>query len=128
MGYKIILMSTKKLHHFQKEVKELKLNIWLEHHIQKAGITKTKLSQLWGMNKSYLSTLATKDDFSGAQLVALGNYLDTDPFEPYRALLNIRARPTKTETTQRQKIAELEEKISDLEKESDWLKEVVMRK
>ncbi len=121
-------MSTKKLHHFQKEVKDLKLHIWLKHHIQKAGFTKSKLSQSWGMNKTYLSNLATKDDFSGAQLVALGNYLDTDPFEPYRALLNIRARSTKTEQLQAQKIAELEEKISALEKERDWLKEVVMRK
>jgi hypothetical protein len=60
--------------------------------------------------------------------VALGNYLDTDPFEPYRPLLNNRARITKIELQQAQKIAELEEKISALEKERDWLKEVVMRK
>jgi hypothetical protein len=125
LGSKNNRMSTKKLHHFQKEVKELKLKIWLQHHMQKMGFTKSKLSQILGMNKTYLSTLATKDDFTGAQLVALGNYLDTDPFEPYRPLLNNRARITKIELQQAQKIAELEEKISALEKELVWFKEVV---
>jgi len=57
-----------------------------------------------------------KGGFTGAQLVALDNYLDTTPFEPYRSLLNAQAQPTRTEKQQAHQIAELQETIISLEK------------
>ena len=121
-------MSNKRLSEFKKEVKELKLNDWLAFRIKKKELSFSKLSLMLGMDKSYFSNMIKKDDFTGTQLVAIGNYLDCDPFEPYRKLLNIDARTTQTEKQQAARIAELEQKLSDLEKERDWLKEVVMRK
>ena len=81
-----------------------------------------------GMSNGYLQKIEKIGDFSGAQLVTLGNYLDTNPFEPYFPLLHHLARPTRTEREQAIKIAELEAQLLALEKERDWLKEVVMRK
>jgi hypothetical protein len=75
-----------------------------------------------------LCCILVLNGFSGAQLIALGNYMDIDPFAPYRTLLNPQAKTTTTEKKQAQKITELEEKIIALEKERDWLKEVVMKK
>ena len=121
-------MGSKKLLHYHKDVVELKLINWLNYECKKKDETLSHLSIRLGKYKGYFHAQAKKGDFTGTQLVAIGNSIDINPFEPYLHLLNAQARPTKTETTQAQKIAELEEKISALEKERDWLKEVVMRK
>lgn len=121
-------MSNKRLKTYRREVSDLKLEVWLRHHLRKNELSMSKLSLMLGMNHGYLRSLAKKGDFTGAQLIAIGNYLDINPFEPYAPLLNIRARPTQTEKAQAKKIAELEGKIATLTEERDWLKEVVMKR
>ena len=121
-------MGTPKLIDSKKKVQQLNLKGWLRFQLNEQDLSMRKLSRMMGMNDNFLQSRIQAGDFKGAELVLLGNYLNANPFEPYLHLLNAQARPTKTETTQRQQIAELEEKISALEKERDWLKEVVMRK
>jgi uncharacterized protein (DUF2225 family) len=118
-------MATATLAYYAAQVQNLKLQGWLNHHLQKKELNKRKLSRLLGKNDAYLQQLAHKGDFSGSHLVALGNYLDTDPFEPYRPLLHLQARSTATERAQAARITELEQKIQTLEQELAWFKDVV---
>lgn len=101
---------------------------WLRGKIKKSDLSLRKLSLMMGMSDTYLQQKIKTGDFKGAELVMLGNYLDTNPFEPYLQLLNSLARTTATERLQAQRIAELELQITTLTQERDWLKEVVMKK
>lgn len=114
--------------HYQKEVADLKLIHWLKHEIKKKDDNLSSLSQRLGKSSSFLHRVAEKGDFKASQLLAIGNSLDVNPFEPFFYLLHAQARPTTLEKAQAQRIAELEEKILALEKERDWLKEVVGRR
>ncbi len=121
-------MGIPRLKQTQKTVKGINIGAWLRIQLKKRDLSMRKLSLLMGMSENYLHIKCKTGDFKGAELVHIGNYLDTNPFEPYLHLLNERARPTATETEQAEKITEMEENITALEKERDWLKEVVMKK
>ena len=91
-------------------------------------ISLRKLSFSLGMNHSYLSSKRKKHDFSCAEIMALSNYLDTNLFEWFSDRLPANIRPTKKEAELLQQVTDLQKQILDLEKERDWLKEVVGRK
>ncbi len=121
-------MAIPKLSYTKKNVAALNIKGWLKEELRKRELSFRKQSLLMGMNPNYLYLRIDKGNFTIAELINLGNQLDTNPFEPYLHLLGNEARATKTEKEQHKKIAELEEKIVALEKERDWLKEVVLKR
>ena len=87
----------------------------------------TKLSLNLGMKKNFLNQKKRKHDFTCAELMALSNYLDTNLFEWFSDRLPANIRPTKKELLLQQQVLDLEKKFLELEKERNWLKEVVKR-
>lgn len=120
-------MGFPKLAKTKKNVQDLNLKAWLLGAIKKRDLNMRKLSRLMGQSDSYVQYLSNKGDFSGAELVYLGNILNINPFEPYLHLLHETNRHTKNEIAQATRIAELDAQVIALEKERDWLKEVVMK-
>ena len=121
-------MGSLKLHQSKKDIQEVNIKIWVKENLKKQNLNMSKLSLMMGMSHTYLNYKTNMGDFKCSELIILGNYLEANPFEPYIHLLKGDARYTLLEKQQAARIAELEQKISDLEKERDWLKEVVMRK
>ena len=95
---------------------------------EKMEMSMRRLSLSLGMSQSFLSAKKKKHDFSCAEIMALNNYLDTNLFEWFSNRLPANIRPTKKETELLQQVADLQKQILDLEKERDWLKEVVGKK
>ncbi len=121
-------MGVPKLSDTQKAVGQINIKAWLQKHSSERKLSLRRLSLMMGRNQNFLYAKISQGDFTGAELVYLGNFLRTNPFDQYRHLLNEHARPSATETTQAARIAELEAQLTATEKERDIYKEVVMRK
>ncbi len=118
-------MSSKKLAHYEQEVKAQKISVWIQHHLGKNNENLANLSIRLGKNAGFLRALALRGDPKVSHLIALGNKLNANPWDAFSTLIST---PTHTETTQAARIAELEAQLTAVEKERDWLKEVVMKK
>lgn len=114
-------MPVPKLADTQQAIAKINFKAWLQKHGHSRQLSLRRISLIMGKSANYLYNKTKQGDFSGADLVYLGNLLHANPFDQYSHLINT---PTRTETTQAARIAKLETLVSSLEKERDIYKEI----
>lgn len=81
-----------------------------------------------GNDGSFLSRALKRKDHHISLLIALSIHLQTNLLENYFQLMPENIRVTGREKELQQQLVDLKKQVADLEKERDWLKEVVSKR
>ncbi len=114
--------------HIAEQTKIVNLPLLVKMQAAKNETSAHHLSKMMGAHGNFLSRNLKRKDHHISLLIALSIHLQTNLLESYFQLLPENLRATRREKELLQQVDDLQQKILDLEKERDWLKEVVGKK